>query len=198
MFVSKQTNRRLKQMSEKSKLKKGLEDVKKITKKGIVSEFRDFISKGNVMNLAVGVIIGGAFQSIVNSAVNDLIMPFISLFIKGLDFSSWFIALDGNSYLNLESAKNAGVAVINFGKFISATLNFFIMALVIFLLVKILNKLTNPITKKNKKGTEVPVAPVCPYCLMEVKADASRCPHCTSALNDSSIPCTVISEDLND
>ncbi|MCQ2479758.1 MAG: large conductance mechanosensitive channel protein MscL, partial [Clostridia bacterium] len=87
---------------------------------GFVAEFKKFILRGNVMDLAVGVIIGGAFQAIVNSLVNDIIMPVISLATKGVDFANWFIALDGNKYATLEEATKAGVATVNFGTFIGA------------------------------------------------------------------------------
>lgn len=152
-----------------------------MSKKSFSKEFKEFISKGNVMNLAVGVIIGGAFQSIVNSLVNDIIMPVISLFTKGIDFSKLFIALDGKSYASLEAAKEANAAALSYGNFISAVLNFLIMAFVIFMLVKLLNKLTSGLKKKEEEPPKKE-ARKCPFCMQEIDDKASRCPHCTSEL----------------
>lgn len=115
--------------------------------KKFTSEFKEFISKGNVMDLAVGVIIGGAFSAIVTSLVNDVIMPVISLITGGIDFTNWFVSLDGNKYATLAEAKDAGASVLAYGSFIQAIIYFLILAFVIFMLVKFVNKLT----KKNKK-----------------------------------------------
>lgn len=158
--------------------------------KKIIKEFKEFISKGNAMNMAVGVIIGGAFQAIVNSLVDDMIMPIVSLFTKGFDFANkLFIPLDGKfgEYPTINAAKQAGVATLNIGNFISAAINFFIMAVVIFLIVKGLNSLGSELKKHTVLGTleeeEAPPAPrLCPYCKSEVADDATRCPHCTSHL----------------
>lgn len=131
--------------------------------KGFIAEFKKFIMRGNVIDLAVGVIIGGAFQSIVKSLVDDIFMPIISLATKGIDFSNWFIALDGNKYGTLAQAQEAGAAVISYGNFISAVINFIIMAFIIFLFVKAINTLA----EKTKKAEE-PAAPTtkkCPYCM---------------------------------
>lgn len=148
--------------------------------KGFIAEFKKFIMRGNVIDLAVGVIIGGAFQSIVKSLVDDIFMPIISLATKGIDFSNWFIALDGNKYGTLAQAQEAGAAVISYGNFISAVINFIIMAFIIFLFVKAINTLA----EKTKKAEE-PAAPTtkkCPYCMSEIDIAATRCPHCTSEL----------------
>lgn len=148
--------------------------------KGFAAEFKKFIMRGNVIDLAVGVIVGGAFQAIVKSLVDDIVMPVISLLTKGVNFNDWFIALDGGEYATLELAKEAGAATLNFGTFISAVLNFLIMAFVIFLFVKGINK----ISEKGKKP-EAPAAPTtkaCPYCKSEIAIEATRCPHCTSEL----------------
>ena len=107
---------------------------------GMIAEFREFIKRGNVIDLAVGVIIGGAFGKIVSSVTDDLIMPIVSLFTKSPNFSDWFIALDGRSYPDLATAKKAGVATLNYGNFISATLNFLIIAFVVFIIVKQVNR----------------------------------------------------------
>ena len=149
-------------------------------KNGFFGEFKKFITRGNVIDLAVGVIVGGAFQKIVNSLVDDIVMPVISLATKGLDFANWFIALDGGDYSTLEAAKEAGAATLNFGNFISAILNFLIMAFVIFLLVKGINSVVEK-TKK-PKAPEAPKTKKCPYCKTEIDIEASRCPHCTSEI----------------
>lgn len=150
--------------------------------KGFIAEFKKFIMRGNVIDLAVGVIIGGAFQSIVKSLVDDIFMPIISLATKGIDFSNWFIALDGNKYGTLAQAQEAGAAAISYGNFISAVINFIIMAFIIFLFVKAINTLA----EKTKKAEE-PAAPTtkkCPYCMSEIDIEATKCPHCTSSLEE--------------
>lgn len=150
--------------------------------KGFIAEFKKFIMRGNVIDLAVGVIIGGAFQSIVKSLVDDIFMPVISLATKGIDFSNWFIALDGNKYGTLTQAQEAGAAVISYGNFISAVINFIIMAFIIFLFVKAINTLA----EKTKKAEE-PAAPTtkkCPYCMSEIDIEATKCPNCTSSLEE--------------
>ena len=116
----------------------------------MIKEFKEFISKGNVMDLAVGVIIGGAFGTIVTSLVNDVIMPVISLITGGIDFSGWFISLNGQKYATLAEAEEAGASVLAYGKFISAVIYFIILAFIIFLIVKAMNKM------KKKKEEEKP------------------------------------------
>lgn len=151
--------------------------------KGFAAEFKKFIMRGNVIDLAVGVIIGGAFQAIVKSLVDDIIMPVVGLATKGIDFTNWFIALDGNKYETLELAKEAGAATLNFGSFISAILNFLIMALVIFIFVKAINT----VAEKARKP-EAPAEPTtkkCPYCKSEISIEATRCPNCTSQLEEA-------------
>ncbi len=111
---------------------------------GMVSEFQEFIKRGNVLDLAVGVIIGGAFGKIVSSATDDLIMPVISLATGKIDFTNLFVALDGNTYATLAEAKKAGVAAVAYGNFITAIINFLIIAMVIFLIVRQANKLNAP------------------------------------------------------
>lgn len=134
-------------------------------KNGFWSEFRQFIAKGNVMNLAVGVIIGAAFQAITNSLVNDIISPVIGLFASA-DMSAWSVMIGG--------------AEIRYGAFLTAIINFLIMALVIFLLVKILNRIM-AIGKKPEPEAE-PTTKKCPFCCSEIAIEATRCPHCTSEL----------------
>ena len=117
----------------------------------MIKEFKEFINKGNVMDLAVGVIIGGAFSTIVTSLVNDIIMPVISLITGGIDFTNWFVPLNGEKYATLAEAQEAGDSVLAYGKFIQAVIYFLILAFVIFLIVKGMNKLTKKKEKEAKK-----------------------------------------------
>lgn len=149
--------------------------------KGFLKEFKEFAMRGNVIDLAVGVIIGGAFQKIVTSVVNDLVMPLIGLITKGSDFASKFVALDGGEYATIEEATEAGAAILTYGNFIAVTIDFIIMAFVIFLLVKGLNKLSTMGKKKEEPAPEpAPTKKVCPYCKSEIAIDATKCAHCTS------------------
>lgn len=146
----------------------------------MLKEFKEFISKGNVMDLAVGVIIGGAFGKIVSSLVNDVIMPLIGLILGGTDMSNYFLTLDGGQYATLAQAQEAGAATLNYGLFITQVINFLIIAFVIFLMVKAVNK-ARSLTKK----PEVEAAPTtkeCPYCKSTIDINATRCPNCTSEL----------------
>ena len=134
--------------------------------KKFAEEFKKFISRGNVMDMAVGVIIGGAFTAIVNSLVNDVMMPILSIITGGLDFSALCIVL----------GEGEGAATLNYGAFIAAIINFLLIALVVFMLVKAINKFmpkkeAAPVTTKD-----------CPYCKSKIAKDATRCPHCTSQL----------------
>lgn len=117
----------------------------------MLKEFKAFIARGNVMDLAVGVIIGAAFQAIINSLVNDIIMPVITLITGGIDFTNWFISLDGTHYKTLAEAQEAGAATLNYGVFITAVINFLLMALVIFFIVKAMNKLAEKAKRKEEK-----------------------------------------------
>lgn len=148
--------------------------------KGFLKEFKDFAMRGNVIDLAVGVIIGGAFQKIVTSIVNDLVMPLIGLITKGSDFASKFVALDGGDYATIEEATEAGAAILTYGNFIAVTIDFIIMAFVIFLLVKGLNKLTSMGKKEEPVVEAAPTTKVCPFCKSEIAIDATKCAHCTS------------------
>lgn len=154
--------------------------------KGLIGEFKTFIMRGNVMDLAVGVIIGAAFQSIVNSLVNDVVMPVITLITGGIDFTNWFIALDGGKYATLAEAQEAGAATLNYGMFLTAIINFIIMAFVIFCFVKFMNRLAeaNPLKKKAEEEPEVPATKICPFCKSEIPADAVKCAHCTSDVRE--------------
>lgn len=146
--------------------------------KKFMQEFKKFALKGNMIDLAVGVIIGGAFNGLVSSLVNDIVMPVLSLFTGKLDFTNWFIALDGNKYATLAAAQEAGAATLNYGSFISGVINFLIMAFVVFMLVKAINSLT----KKEAAPAPAPTTKKCPYCMSEIPLGATRCPHCTSTL----------------
>jgi large conductance mechanosensitive channel len=111
---------------------------------GFISEFKDFISKGSVLDLAVGVIIGGAFNNIVKSLTDDILMPILSLVTGGLDFKGWFLALDGKIYKTLAEAKQAEAATINYGVFLNSIITFLLMAFAIFWIVKLANRLRKP------------------------------------------------------
>lgn len=150
--------------------------------KGFIAEFKKFILRGNVIDLAVGIVIGAAFTAIVNSLVNNIIMPVISLITKGLSVNEWFIALDGKEYENLEAATKAGAAVLGYGTFISAILNFLIVSFVIFIVVRFINKIKE-LGKKDKPESE-PATKKCDFCKSEIDIEAVRCPHCTSPLGD--------------
>ena len=142
-------------------------------KKSLMTEFKEFVSRGNVMDLAVGVIIGGAFSGIVTSLCDDVITPLIQ-FIIGK-------ATGKTSIDEMTAALNVGP--FNFGNFISAIINFFIMAIIIFALVKAVNKLTSIGKKKKKKKVEV-TTKECPFCFSEISIKATRCPHCTALLEE--------------
>ena len=148
--------------------------------KGFISEFKTFIMRGNVIDLAVGVIIGGAFQKIVNSLVNDIVMPLISLLTGGIDFSNWFFVLGEGDFATAAAAKEAGVATLNYGTFLSTALDFLIMAFVIFLIIKGINSVTEKFKKEKTEEPAAPTTKVCPYCKSEIEIAATKCPHCTS------------------
>lgn len=140
-------------------------------------EFRKFILRGNVLDLAVGIIIGAAFGKIVSSLVNDIIMPPIGLLLGNVSFGELYINLSGGSFDSLAAAKDAGAATINYGMFVNTIIEFFVVALAVFLLIKKVNKLSAPPT--------APVAPAtkdCPFCLTGIPEKATRCPACTSDL----------------
>lgn len=153
--------------------------------KKFFEEFKTFILRGNVLDLAVAVIIGGAFQKIIASLVDDVIMPIVSLITGGIDFNNWFFTFDGKHYETLNAAKAAGAATLNYGTFLTAVINFLIMAFVIFLLVKTMNSLINHTRVKKAAEETAPESKVCPYCKSEIAIDATRCPHCTSNLAEN-------------
>jgi large conductance mechanosensitive channel len=139
-------------------------------------EFKEFVMRGNVMDMAVGIILGAAFGKIVTSLVGDILMPPIGVILGHADFTNLFINLSGQHYDSLAAAKAAGAASINYGVFLTAVIDFLIVAFVIFMLVKQVNKLKRPVP--------VPVATTrdCPYCLSSIPMKATRCGHCTSEL----------------
>lgn len=142
----------------------------------MVDEFKAFIMRGNVIDMAVGVIIGAAFSNIVNSLVNDIVMPVVTLVTGRISFTDMMISLDGNSYASLAAAQEAGASVIAYGNFIQMVVEFLLTALVIFFAIKGINKLHKPAPEP-----EV-TTKICPFCKSEVHKDATKCPNCTSAL----------------
>ncbi len=141
--------------------------------KGFAAEFKKFITRGNVMDMAVGVIVGGAFTSIVTSLNQDILTPVLAIF-GGTDFS----------YLTLTLGKGENAPVLNYGNFITAILNFLITALVIFLLIKLINKLSDRLSRKEAEKPAAPTTKKCPFCMSEIAIGATRCPHCTSKLDE--------------
>jgi large conductance mechanosensitive channel len=143
----------------------------------MLKEFKEFIMRGNVVDLAIAVIIGGAFGKIVTSFVEDVLMPPIGLALGKVDFSNLFINLSGGDYATVAAAKAAGAATLNYGIFFNQIINFLIIAFAIFLLIKQLNRLQTPVP------AAAPVTKDCPYCFSAVPLKATRCAHCTSDLN---------------
>lgn len=149
----------------------------------MLKEFKKFALRGNMIDLAVGMIIGSAFTGIVNSLVNDIIMPIVSIFTGKVDFTNWFVSLDGSHYATLEAAQAARAATFNYGSFISNVINFIIMAFVVFMFVKLMNKLSH-----KEEAPAAPTTKKCPYCQSEISIEATRCPHCTSDLTEAPTP----------
>ena len=148
----------------------------------ILQEFKAFALKGNVVDMAIGVIIGGAFGKIVTSLVNDIIMPVITFFTGKIDYTNLFVSLDGSKYATLADAQKAGAATLNYGSFINNIINFLIIAITIFLVVKEVTRVHKGIDKKMGKA-EAPPAPttkVCPFCKSTIHIEAVKCPNCTS------------------
>ena len=135
--------------------------------KAFMKEFKEFISRGNVMDMAVGIIIGGAFTAIVNSLVADIINPLLGCFVS-MDFSAWTIPL-------------VGEAALGIGNFINAVISFLIMAFILFSIIKAMNKAAT-LGKKPEEEPAAPTTKICPYCKSEIAIEATRCPHCTSQL----------------
>ncbi len=141
-------------------------------------EFKEFAMKGNLLDLAIGFILGGAFGKIVSSFVNDIIMPPLGLLLGKVAFSDLFISLNGESYPSLQAAKDAGAATLNYGLFISTVIDFVIVAFVLFLVVRQVNRMRKPAPA----AAAAPTTKACPYCQTEIPIKATRCPHCTSQL----------------
>ena len=148
----------------------------------MLKEFKEFILRGNVLDMAVGIIIGAAFGTIVASLVNDVIMPPIGLLLGGVDFTNLFILLKAGSpaapYASLAEAQAAGAVTINYGVFINAVVSFLIVAFVIFLLIRTINRLR----REEEAPPAEPTTKECPYCLSIIPIKATRCAHCTSEL----------------
>ena len=138
--------------------------------KKFMAEFKNFICRGNVMDMAVGIIIGGAFTSIVSSLVNDIINPILGIF-GGMNFSEYKLQLTGE-------------ASLNYGNFITSIINFLIMAFIIFCIVKFMNGLSAKFAKKEEEVPAEPTTKVCAFCKSEIAIEATRCPHCTSELSE--------------
>ncbi len=146
---------------------------------GLIDEFKKFAMRGNVLDLAVGVIIGASFGGIVNSLVNDILMPPLGMLIGRVDFTDLFISLNGVSYESLAAAKAAGAPTVNYGVFINAVINFLIVAFAIFILISQVNRFLPPPPQPASETTD------CPYCKESISLKATRCPHCTSDLTET-------------
>ncbi len=143
----------------------------------IVREFREFALKGNVVDLAVGVIIGAAFGAVIKSLVDDLIMPLISLFVGGVDISGRFVVLQGNpgNATTVTEARAEGASVFAYGQFINTCLTFFIVAVAVFMMIKGMNRM-----RRKSEAAPTPTTKPCPQCDSVISINAKRCPHCTS------------------
>jgi len=144
----------------------------------MLKEFREFALKGNAVDLAIGVIIGAAFGSIVTSLVNDILMPPIGKVLGGVDFANFFLVLGGGNFPSLKAAKDAGAATINYGVFLNTLINFIIIAFVLFLIVRAMNRLK----REQPAAAAAPTTKDCPLCATAIPIAAKRCPHCTSNL----------------
>ena len=150
----------------------------------LMKEFKEFAIKGNMLDMAVGMIIGAAFKDLVSSVVNNLIMPVVSLFTGKLDFSNMFIALDGNEYATLAAAQEVAAPTFNYGLFITEVINFVILAFIIFMMVKWVNKVRTTVEPKKEEVPAEPTEKICPFCQSTISIKATRCPHCTSELTE--------------
>lgn len=139
--------------------------------------FKEFAMKGNVIDLAVGVIIGGAFGKIITSLVNDIVMPLVGVLLGKINFPNLFITLGKGDFLTIKDAEAAGVATLNYGLFINNIIDFLIIAFAIFIIVKQLSRFA-----KKKEAAPVITTKKCKYCYSDIHLDATRCPHCTSAV----------------
>ena len=144
----------------------------------MLKEFREFALKGNAVDLAIAVIIGAAFGAIVTSLVNDIMMPPVGKALGGVDFTNLFVVLGEGTYPSLKAAKEAGAATINYGVFINVIINFLIVAVVLFMVVKAVNRLK----REQPAPARAPTEKECPQCATSLPIRAKRCPHCTSDL----------------
>ncbi|VVB65377.1 Large-conductance mechanosensitive channel [Candidatus Gugararchaeum adminiculabundum] len=142
----------------------------------MMKEFKEFAVRGNMVDMAVGIIIGAAFGKIITSLVSDIIMPPIGILLGKMDFSNMFISLSGTSYSTLAAAKAAGAATLNYGMFINNIIDFAIVAFAVFLMIRQINKL------KREKPPQAPNTKECPYCISSIPLKAVKCPNCTSQL----------------
>ena len=147
----------------------------------MLKEFKAFAMRGNVLDMAVGIIIGAAFGRIITSLVSDIIMPPLGLVLGRVDFSSLFLNISGKSYPTMAAAKAAGAATINYGVFINTIIDFVIVAFAIFLLVRQVNRWSKP------EPAAAPTAKSCPFCATDIPIAAKRCPHCTSSLQPAPV-----------
>lgn len=147
-------------------------------------EFKDFALRGNVMDMAVGIIIGVAFSTIVNSLVNDILMPPFGWLLGGVDFENFYLTIKagspGGPYLSLADARSAGAVTVNYGLFINTIITFLIVALAMFLLIRAINRLQE---RKDKEPEGAPSSKDCAFCFTSIPVQATRCPHCTSKLD---------------
>lgn len=144
----------------------------------MLKEFREFAMKGNVIDLAIGVIIGAAFGKIVDSLVKDVIMPPIGKVLGGVDFTNLFVTLGGGPYPSLKAAQDAGAATLNYGLFLNAVINFLIIAFALFMVVKAVNAAK----RREAVAAPPPATKACPHCQMDIPVKATKCGHCTSAV----------------
>lgn len=148
----------------------------------MLKEFKEFALKGNIIDMSIGVIVGGAFSKIINSMVSDIIMPLISLAIGKIDFSNLFISFNGEKYTTLAEATAAGAATLNYGLFFTNILNFLIVAFSIFFFVKQTSKIGHKIRHPEEKSKIAPTTKECPYCYSIINIKATKCPNCISEL----------------
>ncbi len=148
----------------------------------MLKEFRDFVMQGSVLDLAIGIIVGGAFGQVVNSFVNDILMPPIGLLLGRVDFAELYFNLSGESYASLQAAKDAGAATINYGLFINTLINLLIVGFAVFLMVKGINRAREALVRPQPEEKAEPTTKECPYCFSEIPVKATRCPNCTSTL----------------
>lgn len=149
----------------------------------MLKEFKEFAIKGNVVDMAVGIIIGAAFTGVVQSLVNDVMMPPLGLLLGGVDFSDFFVVLQAGSipppYATMAAAKEAGAVTLNYGVFINTVLSFLIVSFAVFILIRYINKLKRP---QAEPEPAAPSVKKCPFCFSDIPVEATRCPHCTSEL----------------